>query len=372
MATQLNFAGASNIIIIGTPPASGIATINIGLSSSAVITAGGFVKSGVTTTNFLKAGGADAALTSSDVTTALGFTPANSASVVGDPASGNSIILDSLSTFDGVTSAFNLRLNGSPYVPFGGSANLIVSLGGITQKPGTDFYINQNAGINTSSITFTTAPAAGLSHFIVALGGQSSLLGSPSWNAKGDLAVGITDNNAGILTVGTNNQVLTVDSAQTTGLKWAEVISILPGTVISFASTVVPSGFLDCNGAAISRTTYSSLFAGIGTVFGNGNGTTTFNIPDLRGEFIRGWDNGRGADSGRVFGSFQAGDFTSHNHGNSSITILRVLATPDGPNWGLAQGYYGGQETINGSGTYSQGGSETRPRNIALLYCIKF
>jgi hypothetical protein len=198
LATQINFSGTPNIVISGTPPVSGIVTISVGLSPSVAITAGGFVKSGVTTTNFLKAGGADAALTSSDVTSALGFTPANSASIVGDPASGNSVILDALATFDGVTTVFNLFLNGSLYTPFGGSANLIVSLGGINQKPGSDYYVNQNAGINTSSITFTTAPAAGLSHFIVALGGQSSILGNSSWNAKGDLAVGTTDNNAGI------------------------------------------------------------------------------------------------------------------------------------------------------------------------------
>jgi microcystin-dependent protein len=377
MATQFNFAGTSNILVSGTPPASGIVTINVGLSSSAVITAGGFVKSGVTTTNFLKAGGADAALTSSDVTNALGFTPANSASVVGDPASGNSVILDSLAAFDGVTTIFNLNLNGSLYTPFGGSANLIVSLGGITQKPGSDYYVNQNAGINTSSITFTTAPAAGLSHFIVALGGQSSLLGSPSWNAKGDLAVGITDNNAGILTVGTNGQVLTVDSTQTTGVGWSTITippSVPTTTVVSVASTVVPTGFLECNGASISRTTYAALFAGIGTVFGTGIGTTSFNIPNLRGEFIRGWDNGRGIDSGRVFGSAQSDLIKRHYHntvagdygGFNDYTNAQAQTNPGD----FSQSGFDTRNT--GSDGVNALGTETRPRNIALMFCIKF
>jgi hypothetical protein len=368
MATQFNFSGTPNITISGTSPVSGIVTINVGLSSFASITAGRFVKSGVTTTNFLKAGGADAALTSSEVTTALGFTPANSASVVGDPASGNSVILDSLAPFNGVTTVFNLLLNGSPYVPFGSSANLIVSLGGITQKPGTDFYINQNAGINTSSITFTSAPAAGLSHFIVALGGQSSLLGNSSWSAKGDLVVGITDNNAGILTVGTNGQVLTVDSTQTTGVGWSTINSTPTTTVISIASTTVPTGYLECNGAAISRSTYSALYAGIGTVFGNGNGTTTFNLPDLRGEFIRGWDNGRNIDSGRIFGSAQGDIFRSHSH-NITGTTSNINNVPG------AHFYNTNQFNTTSSTTDTStpaGGTETRPRNIALMFCIKF
>jgi microcystin-dependent protein len=364
LATQINFSGTPNIVISGTPPVSGIVTINVGLSPSVAITAGGFVKSGVTTTNFLKAGGADAALTSSDVTSALGFTPANSASIVGDPASGNSVILDALAAFDGVTTVFNLFLNGSLYTPFGGSANLIVSLGGINQKPGSDYYVNQNAGINTSSITFTTAPAAGLSHFIVALGGQSSLLGNSSWNAKGDLAVGTTDNNAGILAVGTNGQVLTVDSTKTTGVGWSTVSTVPTTTVISIASTIIPTGFLECNGAAISRTTYMSLFSRIGTVFGSGNGSTTFNIPDLRGEFIRGWDNGRGIDSGRIFGSRQEDSFRAHSH--------NITGTSENINNVPGSHFYNTNQFNTNASTQSAGGTETRPRNIALIFCIKY
>ena len=91
-----------------------------------------------------------------------------------------------------------------------------------------------------------------------------------------------------------------------------------PGAVMYFARNTAPSGWLKCNGAAISRTAYSKLFAAIGTVFGAGDGFTTFNLPDLRGEFVRGWDDGRGVDGGRVFGSFQAGMIQSHSHTGSS------------------------------------------------------
>lgn len=60
------------------------------------------------------------------------------------------------------------------------------------------------------------------------------------------------------------------------------------GTILPFGSATIPSGWLLCDGTAISRTTYSELFAVIGTAFGSGDGSTTFNLPDLRGEFLRG------------------------------------------------------------------------------------
>lgn len=74
-------------------------------------------------------------------------------------------------------------------------------------------------------------------------------------------------------------------------------LNALPsGAVIYMASTIVPDGYIKANGAALSRSVYSSLFNSIGTIFGSGDGSTTFNVPDLRGEFIRGWDDGRLVD----------------------------------------------------------------------------
>lgn len=90
------------------------------------------------------------------------------------------------------------------------------------------------------------------------------------------------------------------------------------GTIITFPANITPTGFLECNGALISRTIYADLFAVIGTTYGAGDGSTTFKIPDLRGEFIRGWDNSRGVDSGRSFGSFQANAYESHTHTGST------------------------------------------------------
>lgn len=132
------------------------------------------------------------------------------------------------------------------------------------------------------------------------------------------------------------------------------------GVVVYVAKSAAPAGYLKANGAAISRATYAALFAAIGTTFGAGDGSTTFNLPDLRGEFLRGWDDGRGVDSGRTLGSAQADEIKSHTH--------TVPGSPSG------SGYTGApSSTTNGLWeSSSTGGAETRPRNIALLACIKY
>lgn len=134
------------------------------------------------------------------------------------------------------------------------------------------------------------------------------------------------------------------------------------GSVITYAVSTPPAGFLECNGAAISRTTYTNLFSTISTTFGIGDGVTTFNIPDLRGEFVRGFDNGRGIDPARVFGSAQADEFLSHTHDINTGVSGAGPYPVGGPSSG----------TVSTVGNVPSGGTETRPRNIALTYCIKY
>ena len=77
------------------------------------------------------------------------------------------------------------------------------------------------------------------------------------------------------------------------------------GTVEYFAAATPPAGYLKADGSAVGRETYPDLFSAIGPTFGEGDGETTFHLPDLRGEFVRGFDDGRGVDSGRVLGTSQ-------------------------------------------------------------------
>ena len=137
------------------------------------------------------------------------------------------------------------------------------------------------------------------------------------------------------------------------------------GSVIILPTSNVPNGYLECDGSELSRTAYSNLFNTIGELYGSGDGSTTFNIPDLRGEFIRGFDNNRGIDSGRAIGSSQADEFESHTH--------TELHLGTGSNYGFGYGA-GGSSVIyyRQANTGSTGGVETRPRNIAMMYCIKY
>lgn len=133
------------------------------------------------------------------------------------------------------------------------------------------------------------------------------------------------------------------------------------GTVDSFAQATPPAGWLECNGATVSRTAYAALFAKIGTTWGAGDGATTFAVPDLRGEFIRGWDNGRGVDNGRAFATAQADELKAHAH-----DVQKSSSDADGSTFSPGSGSFGVQATS------TTGGTETRPRNVAMLFCIKF
>ena len=150
------------------------------------------------------------------------------------------------------------------------------------------------------------------------------------------------------------------------------------GAVFHFAANAAPTGYLEADGTAVSRTTYAALFAVTGTTFGAGDGSTTFNLPDLRAEFIRGWDDGRGVDVGRVFGSTQADELKEHKHG---ISVRGTNSSHSHRSSGTPEGYVaaGASNSIGGAGTpyndpdaiANTGGTETRPRNVALLACIK-
>lgn len=150
-----------------------------------------------------------------------------------------------------------------------------------------------------------------------------------------------------------------------------------PGQVGAFARTTAPTGWLKANGAAVSRTTYNALFAAIGTTFGVGDGSSTFNLPDLRGEFVRGLDDGRGVDAGRLIGTAQTHMIDSHDH-RYPVSVQTGALTDFVAASGLnpVVSLDTGSSADNGFARYTDaatktGGTETRPRNVALLYCIK-
>lgn len=130
--------------------------------------------------------------------------------------------------------------------------------------------------------------------------------------------------------------------------------SALPvGVPVPWPSVTPPTGWLKCNGAAFSAEEYPEL----AKVY------PTNKLPDLRGEFIRGWDDGRGIDSGRTLLSAQDGSIEAHGHDYNG-----VIYTSSGPSW--ANTTDAGHRAYSGF-TSSYGGSETRPRNIAFNYIVR-
>lgn len=154
------------------------------------------------------------------------------------------------------------------------------------------------------------------------------------------------------------------------------------GTIVPYAGTTTPNAWLFCNGSAISRTTYASLFSAIGTTWGSGDGLNTFNIPDLQNMFLRG--------SGSSPVSTYEGDaYRSHNHGaivydpghqHTTVCLADSGSTGQGAFvTGVTGGVYRSQSgsltTVNGTGIgvgiNNSGSSETRPVNKRVLYIIK-
>ena len=181
------------------------------------------------------------------------------------------------------------------------------------------------------------------------------------------------------------------------GSAWGGLASGVPvGTILAHAANTPPTGFLECNGSNISRSTYATLFSTISTTFGVGDGSSTFALPDLRGQFIRGWANTGSTDASRVFGSTQTDQNKNHTHTTDSTTLtggIRKISEgflAGGSATGVFTKTSDGNNSITGSsstspvggvdfdGTHthtissSGGGTEARPTNLALMYIIKF
>ncbi|MGB8925216.1 MAG: phage tail protein [Pseudomonas sp.] len=161
--------------------------------------------------------------------------------------------------------------------------------------------------------------------------------------------------------------------------------SALPvGSIVAFPVDTPPPGFLELDNSVKSSATYPDLSAYLGGKFNKGDeGVGNFRLPEARGEFLRGWDHGRGVDAGRSLGSLQADELKSHNH-RYFDTVAAALDpggnTPGITINGVAPGATNGYTSPSGTDGYlclaaittvNSGGSETRPRNISVMWCIK-
>lgn len=148
------------------------------------------------------------------------------------------------------------------------------------------------------------------------------------------------------------------------------------GTIIIWPTSSVPTGYLECDGSSLSTTTYADLFAVIGYEYG-GSGAS-FSLPDLRGEHIRGYDNGAGNDpdaasrtdrgdgtTGDAIGTKQGHAVEEHTHNYYKITTF----TADPSSSGAALS--GSNQASGGVNTATVSANETRGRNVSMMFCIK-
>jgi microcystin-dependent protein len=276
-----------------------------------------------------------------------------------------------------------------------------------------------NVGVGTTvpSYVLDVASTSGVVRFTKTGGSSSYIVNGAtssafSYDAAGNNAWSVDANTVGAFTNGTRR--LTIDSSgnvYTNGgtlsasrlyaisgapisnselTRKDYVDSILPaGTVAYYAATTPPTGWLKANGAILPRAyPYDKLFAAIGLTWTKtGDGPTNFRLPDLRGQFIRGWNDGISngnpananptttVDAGRVFGDTQADAFKSHTH-NSSFNVIGhkngFITNANYFNQGLINTDYGAGSSPYESTSGSTGDIETRPTNVSLLACIKY
>jgi hypothetical protein len=288
--------------------------------------------------------------------------------------------------------------------------NYRVDIDGVLQEPNEDYFISGN------TLAFTDAP--GLSSKVVVVSNnlvrsidssstviisdtapQGVSLGTLWYDSSaGDCSIYYNDGNSnqwvdiagsnvpsvavsdtpppnannGSLWYNSSNGVFAVYYEDGTSSQWIDVGGSSAGddnnpigSVMYFAASSAPLGWFECAGQTLDRVSYLDLFNVIGYTYGeSGN---SFRLPDLRGEFIRGWDNGKGTDAGRVFGSNQLDEFESHTHPYTAL-YNGVYSGAGYPGFdGTGDGITSPTKT-----TSPTGGSETRPRNVALLPCIKY
>lgn len=245
---------------------------------------------------------------------------------------------------------FGMDVGSAPKYTHAATADQASQLGG--QLP--SFYtssININYD-NASSKLIATKVKTALDEIVSRM---SDKFDKDFLSSRGDILTVDQDNNIKRLPRGSEGQILSWDAE---GDAIVTDLSGLPvGTVAHHAGTAAPSGWLIRNGAAVSRSSYADLFAIIGTKFGAGNGSTTFNLPDDRNLFDR------GVPSGGTVGTYQADEFKSHTHNFSPALGVKGAAGSIGTAASSGYQYYSISST---------GGVETRPKNRHYLPIIKY
>ena len=202
----------------------------------------------------------------------------------------------------------------------------------------------------------------------------------------GGYTVSVVTNAAGSIGISPKQGYMSIVFCDGTNIKYADLGTIasnavptdITGAIITFAGATAPVGYLPCNGAAVSRTTYAALFTVIGTLWGSGDGSTTFNVPNLVDYFPR------GASSTNGVGVTEADTYKNHDHPVTDPGHTHNLTPPYLPqgsgfggvagNAGLWYPYVSKTDSATTGvtvATSTTGGTETRPMNKRVNFIIK-
>jgi microcystin-dependent protein len=232
----------------------------------------------------------------------------------------------------------------------GGSERLRIAGGNIiigsTSDGGQKLQVTGTASITGNTTVGGTFAVTGNT----ALTGDLAITGTTTGVTKAMVGLGNVDNTTDV-----GKPISTAVQAALDAL-----VAARRGTISAVPFSSTPTGSLLCNGQAVNRTTYASLFALIGTSYGSGDGSTTFNVPDLRGVTLRGLDESRGLDPSRGLGTYQADAYASHAHGVNDPTHAHGVYDPGHGHSGVTdtQGYHGHSFTrpnLSGLGAGSAG-----------------
>lgn len=296
---------------------------------------------------------------------------------------------------NGVTSAIQTQLDGKQ-----ATGSYITSLTGevTASGPGAAAATLTNSAVIGKVLTGYTSGSGTVAATDTILQAVQKLNGNDALKqplatltTKGDIYVATGASTVVRRGVGANGTILTADSAEADGVKWAAPGALPAGLIFPYAGTVAPSGYLDCDGTAVSRTTYAALFSAISTTYGVGDGSTTFNLPDTRGVFLRGagtqtisainYTGTQGTTEGdQIQGHRHSVSDPGHTHNYNTSTnsagspVITITAA------GTITNAYGTLSAVTGltvtnpttdttNGT-PRTGSETRPANITVKYII--
>jgi hypothetical protein len=262
-------------------------------------------------------------------------------------------------------------------------------------------YVVHNATSGSQSILVKTSSGTGITiangkRSIIYCDANNTHLASTVTTAASDITgvLAIANGGTGLSSAGSNNEVLTSNGsafsmAQLTSSNFttATANGLVPaGTIITFGGASAPTGYLNCDGAAVSRTTYASLFTALSTTWGAGDGSSTFNVPDLRDDFIRGAGNSYSVGGSQSESQYQRSVRNDTTYGTSEDGDNLHWRVPDSTPWNPG----GSGEIVLGVNSKSSGGplggtwsnmaqaqgvgqaNEVRPRNKHVLFCIKY